>query len=364
MKTDLEKALESPPAGKSLVQRLAWSAARVALMLAMVLLTAFFLIAQPTMCSNHVSIRTADSGNSRGQVEGRHPVTSQETTAAPGRLRGHVVALSETFHPRDWENPANLDRCAEYIAGQLKQAGAAVEFQDFKVEGNTYRNVIGRFGVGKQRKIIVGAHYDSCGETPGADDNASGVAGLLELARMIGGDPPDAEVELVAYTLEEPPFFGSPLMGSAKHAKSVAGEKERITGVIVLEMIGYFSDEPGSQSYPVPALKAFYPNRGNFITVVGRWDQGDWIKKLKTAMKGATDLPVHSFRGPESLPGVDFSDHRNYWPHGIPAAMITNTAFHRNKAYHTSGDTADRLDYDRMAKVVVGVFEAIREVTR
>jgi hypothetical protein len=324
-------------------------------MLAVIIVAAYCSIAQPTMKSNSPSETSSEK---------QDPATSPKVSTGPGRLREHVLALSETFHPRDWENPANLDRCAEYIADHLRQAGAAVEFQEFKVEGNTYRNVIGRFGVGKQRKIIVGAHYDSCGEKPGADDNASGVAGLLELAKMIGKEPPDAEIELVAYTLEEPPFFGGPQMGSAIHAKSVAGEKERIAGVIVLEMIGYFNDEPGSQSYPVPALKWLYPDRGNFITVVSRFDQGSLVKKLKNSMKGATKLPVYSFRGPESLPGVDFSDHRNYWPHGIPAAMITNTAFYRNKAYHTSEDTADRLDYDRMNMVVVGVYEAVRDLTR
>jgi hypothetical protein len=310
---------------------------RVGVMLGVVFVVACSLVAQPTMHSNQVSSRTAD----------------------PGLLRAHVVALSETYHPRDWESTGNLDLCAEYIAGHFERAGAAVEFQEFEAEGRTYRNVIGRFGVGKERKYIVGAHYDSYAETPGADDNASGVAGLLELARLIGADPPGAEVELVAYTLEEPPFFTGPLMGSAVHAASVAREKPRIAGVIVLEMIGYFSDEPGSQSYPLPMLKVFYPSRGDFITVVGRWDQGGWIKELKRGMKGATALPVYSFRGPAALPGVDFSDHRNYWPHGIPAAMVTNTAFYRNTAYHTGHDTADRLDYDRMAMVVVAVCEAI-----
>ena len=153
-------------------------------------------------------------------------------------------------------------------------------------------------------------------------------------------------------------------MGSSFHAASVAGDKARITGVIVLEMIGYFSDEPGSQSYPLPILKAWYPGRGNFITVISRWDQGRWIREIKSGMKGATDLPVYSFRGPAALPGVDFSDHRNYWPHGIPAAMVTDTAFYRNTAYHSADDTADRLDYDRMAMVVVAVYEAIRQLAR
>jgi hypothetical protein len=327
---------------KSLPRQVLWSLLRILAMLGLVIATVFYLIAQPVMHSNDPSSKTAD----------------------PGRLRGHVTMLSETFHPRDWQNPANLDRCADYIALQLGQAGAAVEFQDYHAAGNRYRNVIGRIGVGKERKIIVGAHYDSCNDTPGADDNASAVAGLIELARIIGEDPPDVEIELVAYTLEEPPFFAGPQMGSAIHAAGAVGDKPRIIGVIVLEMIGYFSDEPGSQSYPHPILKAFYPNRGDFITVVSRWNQGGWIRKLKAGMKGATDLPVYSFRGPESLPGVDFSDHRSYWPHGIPAAMVTNTAFYRNTAYHTLNDTADRLDYRRMAKVVVAVDAAIRELTR
>jgi hypothetical protein len=108
-------------------------------------------------------------------------------------------------------------------------------------------------------------------------------------------------------------------------------------------------------------LRAFYPSRGDFIAVAGRWDQGDWIKTLKTGMQGATSLPVYSIRAPSALPGIDFSDHINYWPYGINAAMVTDTAFYRNKAYHESEDTADRLDYDRMSMVVVAVFEALRK---
>jgi hypothetical protein len=326
---------------RSLPERLAWSVLRVAIALGIVLVVACSLVAQPSIRANSASTKSAD----------------------PDRLRRHVVALSETFHPRDFENPANLDRCADYIARHFEQSGAAVQFQEFVVDGQTYRNVIGRFGVGKKKKYIVGAHYDAFSDTPGADDNASGVAGLLELARLIGAaGPPDAELELVAYTLEEPPFFGGQIMGSTVHAASVTSEKPRIEGVIVLEMIGYFNDAAGSQTYPLPILKVFYPNRGNFITVASRWDQGSWITELKTAMKGTTALPVYSFRGPEALPGVDFSDHRNYWPHGIRAAMVTNTAFYRNMAYHTAQDTADRLDYNRMSLVVVAVYEGIRHL--
>lgn len=209
---------------------------------------------------------------------------------------------------------------------------------------------------------MIGAHYDACGETPGADDNASGAAALIELGYLLGRIPPGREIELVAYVLEEPPFFRTAQMGSAVHAASISSEQDRIVGVIVLEMVGYFCDARGSQSYPSLLLKLIYPNRGNFIAVVGRWDQGQWVKRVKVGMKGTTDLHVYSIRAPSFVPGIDFSDHLNYWPLGFNALMITDTAFYRNKAYHEKGDTADRLDYDRMSKVVVAVFEAIKSM--
>jgi len=221
-----------------------------------------------------------------------------------------------------------------------------------------FRNVIGRFGSRKGPRVIVGAHYDSCGDTPGADDNASGVASLIELAYLLQKAPPETEVELVTYALEEPPIFNTDQMGSVIHAKSVAGQK--IKGVIVLEMVGYFRDEWGSQSFPSALLQVWYPSKGNFVGVVGPSDQGAWIKHVKVGMKGATDLPVYSIRAPAALPGIDLSDHASYWPHGIPAVMITDTSFYRNDAYHAPEDTADRLDYTRMAKVVIAVSAALR----
>ena len=282
------------------------------------------------------------------------------TVAAAGRLRNHVVALSQTFHPRDWRHVDNLNRCADYIAGQLTLSGATVESQPFTAQGLQYRNVIARFGHGKGHKLILGAHYDAFEGSPGADDNASGVAVLIETAMLLGREQPDREVEIVAYSLEEPPFFRTPFMGSAVHARSIATEKDAVTGVIVLEMVGCFRDDQGSQKYPVPLLQLFYPNRGNYLTVVGSLTQGAWIKSVKREMAAVTDLPVRSIRGPGIIPGIDFSDHVNYWSLGIPAVMITDTAFYRNMAYHTESDTAERLDYDRMAKVAVAVYEATR----
>lgn len=273
-----------------------------------------------------------------------------------------METLTLSFAPRNWRHTNNLDKSADYISQHFKKAGAVVEYQTFTVQGKQYRNVIGRFGVGKGSKIVVGAHYDVYGETPGADDNASGVAGLIELAYLIGRDAPNREIEVVAYTLEEPPFFTTRLMGSAIHAKSIATEKQNIAGIIVLEMIGFFSDEWGAQTYPLPLLHLIYPNRANFIAVVGPWHQGQWMQTVKTTMQGTTDLPVYSIRAPSAITGSDFSDHRNYWPYGFNAVMITDTAFYRNKAYHLSGDTPDRLDYRKLGKVVVAVFEAIKSI--
>lgn len=319
------------------VKRVLQSVKRICGALVVVLAFIWLAIAQPSCRRNQTSDRTVN----------------------PAKLREHVDALAVRFFPRSCRNPEQLDRCADYIAHHFKQAGATVEFQPFRVAGQSYRNVIGRFNEGGTDKIIVGAHYDTCGELPGADDNASAVASLLELAALIGNSESTQAIELVAYTLEEPPYFGTELMGSAVHAKSLTKDSATIRGVIVLEMVGTFSEEWGSQTYPSPLLRLLYPSRGNFIGVIGRWDQGEWIRTIKNGMKGATDLPVYSIRAPLAIPGIDMSDHRNYWPHGFPALMITDTAFYRNPYYHSAEDTPDRLDYDRMAQVVVAVFEAL-----
>jgi Zn-dependent M28 family amino/carboxypeptidase len=281
----------------------------------------------------------------------------------PVRLRQHVDVLAITNFPRECLYVEKLDACADYIREAFHQAGAVVEDQPYKVNRRTYRNVRGYVGDRHAERIIVGAHYDVHESLPGADDNASGVAVLLELANLLGSLDNPPPVEFVAYTLEEPPFFATPQMGSAVHARAVADEAAAIRGVIVLEMVGYFSDSWGSQSYPIPLLHVMYPSRGNFISVIGRWDHGDWVKRVKMGMKGSTDLPVYSIRAPASLPGVDFSDHRNYWQYQIPALMVTDTAFYRNANYHTSADLPDTLDYARMADVTLAVFSAVQALS-
>jgi Zn-dependent M28 family amino/carboxypeptidase len=277
----------------------------------------------------------------------------------PARLAAHVRMLAETFVPRNESHPENLDRAAAYIRSHFAEAGGRVEDQPFEIGGRTYRNVIAHFGPATRERIVVGAHYDAAGPLPGADDNASGVAGLLELARLLGEAPPPAHVELVAYTLEEPPFFAGPTMGSAFHVRSLKKKGVRVRAMICLEMIGYFTDEPGSQQFPHPALRFVYPSTGNFIAVVGRIGQGSLAGRIKRRMRRAAALPVHSINAPRWLPGVDFSDHKNYWAAGWDAVMITDTAFFRNDNYHSAADTPDTLDYERMALVVQGLHAAV-----
>ncbi|MGW8394815.1 M28 family peptidase [Pseudoduganella sp. HUAS MS19] len=283
-------------------------------------------------------------------------VPSTPPPADPAMLETHVRKLSVDFYPRSFEHPANLQRTAAYIAEQFKNAGGQVSIQDVLVEGKHYKNVIGRFGPASGRLLVIGAHYDSHGVTRGADDNASGIAGLLELAHLLGKSGPARPVELVAYTLEEPPYFRSPHMGSAWHARSLKSAGRDVELMLSLETIGYFSDSPGSQAYPLAALKLGYPDRGNFIALVGQFGDFGLSRAVKGLMSGASALPVYSLNAPSAVQGVDFSDHRSYWAQGFPALMVTDTAFMRNPNYHRAGDTFDKLDYQRMAMVVQAVY--------
>src|SRR5262249_8800799 len=221
------------------------------------------------------------------------------------RLRAHVEEISGELSPRSFDRPDNLDRAADYIRAELQRSSARVMDQAFVFEGYSYRNVIASFGPAEGERIVVGAHYDAFGSFPGADDNASGVAALLELSRLLGGVAPRTGIDLVAFTLEEPPAFGSPGMGSTVHAASLRRAGVPVRLMICLEMLGCFSDRRGSQAFPTPILRLFYPGTGNFIAVVGRIGQGRLTRRLKTAMRRGSALPVRSINGPRFLPGVD-----------------------------------------------------------
>lgn len=282
-----------------------------------------------------------------------------ERTVDAARLEIHVQKLSIEFSPRDESHIENLDRVALYIRNEFQQTGGSVSEQQYRIEGRSYRNVIAQFGPESSERIIVGAHYDTAGPLPGADDNASGIAGLIELAQLLSTRQLKTRVELVAFTLEEPPHFRTNGMGSAVHAESIRKQNAKVKTMICLEMIGYFSDAPDSQKFPLPILKAFYPSQGNYIGVVGRMGEGMLVREIKAAMRGASPLPVYSISAPSLIPGIDFSDQLNYWNAGYSAVMISDTAFYRNPNYHTKHDTADKLDYKRMAMVVEGVYAAV-----
>lgn len=288
--------------------------------------------------------------------------TTQEIPVNQNRLYADVQFLTAIQPPRNYQNLDSLNRIADYIFQEFQKLNLKPEFQEFTVQGNQYKNVIASFGPKDAERIIIGAHYDVDGNQPGADDNASAVAGLLEIARLVHELKPDLKYRLdfVAYTLEEMPFFRTDSMGSAVHAASLKDAK--VKAMICLEMIGYFTDEPHSQKYPLNLLKLFYPGEGNFIAVVGKLGQSTIVRQVKKSMRAATDLPVHSINGPASIPGLDFSDHQNYWKAGYPAVMITDTSFYRNPHYHQTTDTIDTLDFAKMAEVVKGVHKAVMEL--
>ena len=278
------------------------------------------------------------------------------------RMRETVSKLSETWYPRDYLHKDNLDAAAAWISSELASTGAAVHDQTYTVSGTTYRNVVASYGPETPSRVVLGAHYDVVQDVPGADDNASGVAGLLEVGRLLAKDSPSVRIELVAFTLEEPPYFATADMGSAVHAKSLSDTKVECKAMIALEMIGYFSDQAGSQTFPVGGMESIYGDVGNFIAVVGRTDQKTLVDGVRATMAAASGLRTEPLAAPSSLTGVDFSDHRSYWTYSWPAVMVTDTAFYRNTNYHKPTDTQDKLDFGKMELVVVGVHAAVREL--
>jgi hypothetical protein len=288
----------------------------------------------------------------------------REVRADPERLRRHVEALTRLGGFRNPEHPEVLDRAADYIRSQWQSVGFEVTDQPFEVNRSTYRNLIVGYGPAGAPLVVVGAHYDVAGNQYGADDNASAVAAVIELARLLASGQPtvDRRIELVGYCLEEPPFYRTRSMGSWHHAASLRDRGADVAAMICLEMIGYFSDRPRSQRFPLPGLGLLYPRTGDFIAVVGNLRGRSLTREVKARMAGACAVPVHSINAPALMPGVDFSDHWGYWRHGFPAVMVTDTAFYRNPNYHLPSDTADTLDYDRMAEVVRGVYAAMTTI--
>lgn len=274
-------------------------------------------------------------------------------------IKSHLTTITKTAKFRNHKNVDQLNKTAEYIKAVFGKYTDSISIQEFTVNGQIYKNVIASFGTGNTKRIIVGAHYDVCEDQEGADDNASGVVGLLELSRLLKDQKLNHRIDLVAFSLEEPPYFRTEFMGSYVHAESLKENNADVYGMISLEMIGYFKDEKKSQSYPIGLLSLFYGNKGNYITLVKKFGAGKFTRKFVRNFKATKSIRTKKFAGPPALPGIDFSDHLNYWKFGYNALMITDTSFYRNKNYHESGDKMETLDIYRMAKVIDGVFATL-----
>lgn len=277
------------------------------------------------------------------------------------RLYQDVEFLTSLNPARNHYNLETLEKCCAYIETELKRIGAQPVRQTWTAGGEAYSNILASYNTDKTKRLIVGAHYDVDGDQPGADDNASAVAGLLETARMVFEAKPelDYRIDFVAYSLEESPYFGTTSMGSYIHAESLHKQKADVLGMICYEMLGYFSDEPESQPFPSPELAALYPHTANFIIVVGIEPYAEFATQVHRLMSkdSGIDVQVIVFPASEGLAGL--SDQRNYWKFGYDAVMINDTAFIRNPNYHRKSDTIDTLDFDKMTEVVTSAYKAV-----
>lgn len=260
---------------------------------------------------------------------------------------------------RTYKDTVTLNNVAEFIFDRFQQATDTTFYEVFTVNGVEYKNVVGRIGDKSLPTIVIGAHYDVFDDLPGADDNASGVAGMIEALRFLRGGKAGFCIEFVAYTLEEPPFFGSQAMGSFIHANNMHYDNRIVYGMISVEMIGYFSDEKGSQDYPLGLMKWFYGSKGDYILLTRKFFPGQFSRKIGKHFKRSEKIRTKKINAPTFIRGIDFSDHRNYWTFGYDAFMITDTSFYRNKNYHHASDTPETLDYERMAKVVDALIAAV-----
>lgn len=280
------------------------------------------------------------------------------------RLKRHVYTLSHVIGDRSVYKYDKLCAAADYIAGQFASFGYEVGYQKYIIQGKEVSNisVVKTGAKNPVRKIIVGAHYDTA-LNPGADDNASGIAGLLELARFVFDKELDSTIKFIAFPAEEPPFFDSDDMGSWVYAKSARAAKKDIRAVLILEMIGYYSSRSRSQTYPTP-FRFLFPHRGNFISVLGNIRSAGLVFKILSSFKKASCFPIVPMVVYNFASAVHFSDHWAFWTEGYRAVMISDTSFYRNRRYHRQDDTFDTLDYASMAEVVKGLGGTLQALAK
>ena len=298
--------------------------------------------------------------------EGPAPALDEGERAVRTELERHVRMLGETMGERHDLRPEAYARSASYIESEWRDMGYRVDRQTFRSAGKREIDAVNLSArrIGREHSdelVIVGAHYDSARGAPGANDNASGVAALLALARRYADVDTSRTLVFVAFGNEEPPHFGDDTMGSYVFAREIDGAT--VTGMISIETIGWYDDTPGSQRYPSP-FDWFYPDRGNFIAFVGDLGARDFVHDTITTFRRTATIPSEGLAAPDVIPGVMWSDHRSFRGIGAPALMVTDTAPFRDNAYHTADDTAARLDYERMTRVVSGLRAVIDDLVR
>jgi hypothetical protein len=291
---------------------------------------------------------------------------SPAEVALRDELKADVEKLAGEIGERNMWHYAKLNAAADFIQGEFSRAGLQPRRDSYEIDGRQCHNI--EVEIAAQRGtavstvspiLVIGAHYDSVIGAPGANDNGTGVAATLALARHFAGKPATATLRFVAFANEEPPFFQTPQMGSYVYASRCKKRGDRIFAMISLETIGYFSDAPGSQTYPSIGLGLFYPTVGNFVGLVGNVGSRKLVRRALSIFRETRKLPSEGAALPAFIPGVGWSDQWSFWQHGYPGIMITDTAPFRYPHYHRATDTPDKLDYDRFALVVSGMEKVI-----
>ncbi len=297
--------------------------------------------------------------------QGKLPPMTPDQSALVDRLRADLTVLAVDIGERNLgDRPAELERAAVFIEQAFVAAGCTVERHEYRVGDKPCRNLIVEIAGGTRRDeiVVVGAHYDSVEGAPGANDNGTGVAGLIEFARAFAAIKPARTLRLVAFVNEEPPYFQTRWMGSLVYAKRCQERKERITAMISLETIGFYTDEAHTQHFPLPALAALYPTTGDFAAIVGRGDSAALVNDVVERFRRLTQFPCEGAALPAGVDGAGWSDHWSFAECGYPAVQITDTAPFRYGHYHQPTDTIDKIVWDRYARVVEGAIAVVGEM--
>lgn len=287
---------------------------------------------------------------------------SLDERALKEELIAHVQTLGAAIGERNLSRYSQLQAAAQYIEDKLTQPPWKVRRDEYCVQSKSCHNIEAELSGVSPEIVLIGAHYDSVFGSPGANDNGSGVAALLALARRFAGTHNAKTLRFVAFVNEEPPYFQTPEMGSYVYASRCHARDDQITAMISLETIGYYSHESGSQRYPVNALSLLYPRTGNFIGFVGNFASRSLLRKVIAEFRRQAQIPSEGGALPSIVPGVGWSDQWSFWQHAYPGIMVTDTAPFRYPHYHAASDTPDKLNYDAMTRVVAGMGKVIQHL--